>query len=111
MHATTGVPSVRGGLVRAAPGDSDPLMPNIAEVEPRMTSNGAVRTRGRRDDLRSILEHLAYNLRWSWNPATVELFRILGPDPWQRSHNPVSVLRGVDSNVLAEHAEALLDRS
>jgi glucan phosphorylase len=86
-------------------------MPNIAEVEPRMTSNGAVRTRGRRDDLRSILEHLAYNLRWSWNPATVELFRTLGPDPWQRSHNPVSVLRTVDSDVLTEHAEALLDRS
>jgi len=76
-------------------------MPNIAEVEPRMTSNGAVRTRGRRDDLRSILEHLAYNLRWSWNPATIELFRTLGPDPWQRSHNPISVLRTVDAERLA----------
>src|SRR3954452_17250647 len=108
MHATTGVPAVRGGLVSAAPGDSDPLMPNIAEVEPRMTSNGAVRTRGRRDDLRSILEYLAYNLRWSWDPATVELFRTLAPDPWQRFHNPISILRNVTPETLAEHADSLL---
>ena len=39
-----------------------------------MQSNGALRTRKRRDDLKLVLEQLVYNLRWSWDTPTVELF-------------------------------------
>jgi starch phosphorylase len=85
-------------------------MPNIAEVEPRMTSNGALRTRKRRDDLALVLEQLVYNLRWSWDPATVGLFRAIGPEPWAKTHNPVSVLKAAGRDVLAEHAEDILAR-
>src|SRR4051794_29193323 len=89
-----------------------PHMPNLAELcEPRMTSNGAWRTRKRRDDLALVLHDLAYNLRWSWDPATVELFRTLAPAAWSRGHNPVNVLKTVSSDVLAEHAESILDRA
>jgi starch phosphorylase len=69
-----------------------------------------LRTRKRRDDLRLLLEDLAYNLRWSWDPATAALFRALSPEPWARTHNPVPVLRSVDENVLAEHAESIIER-
>src|SRR5215216_2867942 len=96
-----------------ASGDPDPHMPNIAEVEtsePRMTSNGALRTRKRRDDLVLVLEELAYNLRWSWDPATVDLFHAIAPEPWTRTHNPVAVVRAADPDVLAEHAESILER-
>ena len=110
MHAPSGVPDMPGGLVTAAQGDPEPHMPNTAEVEPRMTSNGALRTRKRRDDLKLVLEQLVYNLRWSWDPPTTELFQALGPEPWSRGHNPVHVLKSVDNDVLAEHAESILAR-
>src|SRR5437879_5135725 len=110
MHATTGVSTTRGELVRATSGDLEPHMPNSVEVEPRMTSNGALRTRKRRDDLKLVLEQLVYNLRWSWDTPTVELFRALGPEPWARTQNPVHILRAADSDVLAEHAESILAR-
>src|SRR6266508_5187532 len=110
MHAPSGVPDMPGGLVTAAQGDPEPHMPNTAEVEPRMTSNGALRTRKRRDDLKLVLEQLVYNLRGSWDPPTTELFQALGPEPWSRGHNPVHVLKSVDNDVLAEHAESILAR-
>jgi glycogen phosphorylase len=86
-------------------------MPNTAEVEPRMTSNGALRTRKHRDDPQRALDQLVYNLRWSWDPTTVELFRSLNPDAWHRSHTPVAVLRSLDPATVAEHADSILARS
>jgi starch phosphorylase len=83
-------------------------MPNTVEVEPRMTSNGALRTRKQGDDPRRALEQLVYNLRWSWDPTTVELFRSLDPHVWHRSHNPVAVLKSLDSATIAQHAESIL---
>jgi starch phosphorylase len=58
-----------------------------------------------------VLEQLVYNLRWSWNPRVVDLFRALAPEPWARTHNPVSVLKAAaaDPDVLAEHAESILE--
>ncbi|MGA8580697.1 MAG: DUF3417 domain-containing protein, partial [Bryobacteraceae bacterium] len=39
------------------------------------------------------LRTLAYNLRWSWDHNTVELFRRLDSDLWESTgHNPVRML-------------------
>src|SRR6266508_248037 len=39
------------------------------------------------------LRTLAHNLRWSWHPATQELFRAIDPDGWEASgHNPLRML-------------------
>lgn len=39
------------------------------------------------------LRELAYNLRWSWSYASVELFRRLDPDLWEElGHNPAQLL-------------------
>jgi starch phosphorylase len=87
-------------------------MPNIAEIsEPLMTSDGAIRrSRKRRDDLAQVLDELVYNLRWSWDPATVDLFRTIAPEPWARTHNPVAVRNAANPDILAEHAESILAR-
>jgi starch phosphorylase len=38
------------------------------------------------------LEWLAYNLRWCWDPDTIELFRRIDRDRWEQVyHNPVRV--------------------
>jgi len=74
-----------------------------------MTSDGPLRTRRRRDDLALVLQELAYNLRWSWDPPTVELFKALAPEHWSKAHNPVHVVKAVDQDALAEHAESILE--
>ena len=39
------------------------------------------------------LPELAYNLRWSWDHQTIELFRRMGRDLWEETnHNPVKML-------------------
>ncbi len=39
------------------------------------------------------LSELAYNLRWSWDQATINLFRRLDSDLWEETyHNPVLML-------------------
>jgi starch phosphorylase len=51
------------------------------------------------------LRKLAYNLRWAWNPETIELFRHLDSDLWESSgHNPVAMLGAIDQARL--HAAA-----
>ena len=101
--------------MRVASGDPEPQMPNTAEIEicePRIVSEGALRVRRRRDDLVPVLEQLALNLRWSWDPATRDLFQSLAPEPWARTHNPIAVLKAAsnDPDRLAEHAESILDQ-
>src|SRR5712692_2714705 len=129
MHATTGVAALalrtlrrirerrpHGVLVRVASGEPEPRMPNTAEIseiaEPRMVSEGPMRARKRRPDLIPLLEQLAYNLRWSWDPKTLDLFQSLAPERWARTHNPIAALRSVASEParLAEHAESILER-
>jgi starch phosphorylase len=88
-------------------------MPNTAEIaEPRKLSDGAGRVRKPRHELVPLLEQLAYNLRWSWDPATRALFQALAPEPWGRTHNPIVVLKSAanDPDRLAEHAESILER-
>ncbi|MDQ3809319.1 MAG: alpha-glucan family phosphorylase [Chloroflexota bacterium] len=86
-------------------------MPNLADASaPTMTSNGTARPAPGRDDLRAALKRLVYNLRWSWDPATVELFRALAPKPWAQSHNPVAVLGAATAEVLAQHADDIVAR-
>ncbi|MGB8643668.1 MAG: alpha-glucan family phosphorylase [Anaerolineae bacterium] len=47
------------------------------------------------------LRDLAYNLRWSWDHATIELFRRLDSDLWESSgHNPVRMLGAIDQTTL-----------
>jgi starch phosphorylase len=59
-----------------------------------------------------VLEQLAYNLRWSWDPMTRALFESLAPDVWSRTYNPVAVqtVAANDPDRLAEHAESILER-
>ena len=43
------------------------------------------------------LRRLAYNLRWAWDHATIELFRRLDSDLWEETnHNPVLMLGEID---------------
>ncbi len=47
------------------------------------------------------LLNIAYNLRWSWDHAAIELFRRLDRDLWETcGHNPVLLLGSVDQGVL-----------
>jgi starch phosphorylase len=51
------------------------------------------------------LRDLAYNLRWSWNHETIELFRRLDSDLWEESgHNPVRMLGTLNQKRLEEAA-------
>ena len=56
------------------------------------------------------LGELAYNLRWSWHPATVELFGALASSVWAATHNPIAVVRDVagDPRRFEAHAPQLL---
>src|ERR1700751_2865506 len=46
------------------------------------------------------LLNIAYNLRWSWDHAAIELFRRLDRDLWEAcGHNPVLLLGSVDQGV------------
>src|SRR5579859_1528153 len=88
-------------------------MTNTAEIDqPRTVGDEPPRVRRRTDNLVPLLEQLAYNMRWSWNPAARELFQSLAPEPWGRTHNPVAVLRSAanDADRLAEHAESILEQ-
>ncbi|HET6319143.1 MAG TPA: alpha-glucan family phosphorylase [Chloroflexota bacterium] len=76
-----------------------------------MTSDGALhRPQRRRANLPNVLEELVYNLRWSWDPDTVDLFRAIAPEPWARTHNPVAVLKAAGPDVIEEHAQSILAR-
>jgi starch phosphorylase len=77
-----------------------------------MATEGAPRGRRRRDDLVPLLDELAYNLRWSWNPATRNLFQRLAPEPWARTRNPIVALKAAinEPDRLAEHAESILEQ-
>ncbi|HVP22135.1 MAG TPA: alpha-glucan family phosphorylase [Anaerolineaceae bacterium] len=45
----------------------------------------------------SRLQDLAYNLRWSWNHDTIDLFRRLDNDLWEKTgHNPVLMLGTIE---------------
>lgn len=59
----------------------------------------------------AALDHLALNLRWSWNHETISLFRRLDRDLWEEtSHNPVAMLGRVSQERLeaAARDEAFL---
>jgi glycogen phosphorylase len=112
---------LEGVLVRVASGDPEPHMPKTADLakaaeinhlEPRLVSDSAPRARKRREALIPLLEQLAYNLRWSWDPATRDLFQSLAPEPWAKTHNPIAALKSAsnDPDRLAEHAESILER-
>jgi len=57
-----------------------------------------------RPSLPDALKHLlpiAYNLRWSWDHAAIDLFRRLDRDLWEtEGHNPVRLLGSVDQSIL-----------
>ncbi len=58
------------------------------------------------------LREIAYNVSWSWNPETIELFRRLDRDLWESSrHNPVLMLGAIEQEELEEAAanDAFLD--
>ena len=50
----------------------------------------------------SGLEELALNLRWSWHPATRDIFAAIDPDLWTSTgHDPVRLLGEVSAERLA----------
>jgi starch phosphorylase len=52
------------------------------------------------------LRELAYNLRWSWSHQTIELFRHLDSELWERSgHNPVWMLGSIEQEKLEAAAK------
>jgi len=52
------------------------------------------------------LKELAFNLRWSWDPDSIRLFRELNADLWELSeHNPAKLL-GMVSQARLEEAAA-----
>ena len=53
------------------------------------------------DALSNQLRELAYNLWWSWNPATQQLFHELSPFFWEHSnHNAIEVINWVSGQEL-----------
>jgi starch phosphorylase len=52
------------------------------------------------------LEWLAYNLRWCWDPDTIEVFRRIDRERWEQVyHNPVRLLGEVSQERLEQLAE------
>jgi starch phosphorylase len=52
------------------------------------------------------LRELAWNVRFSWDPATFDLFRMIDPDTWEDcSHNPVAFLGRISQTRLEKCAE------
>src|ERR1051326_631268 len=106
-HACRWSRSQDGEIVSLASGDSEAHMPNTAELaETPMVTEGSARVRKKRDDLIPLLEELAYNLRWSWHPATLDLFQSLAPERWARTHNPIAAMRAAanEPDRLADNA-------
>jgi len=52
----------------------------------------------------AALGSLAGNLRWSWHPATQDVFAEVAPDAWAATHDPVHVLGSVSRERLEELA-------
>ncbi|MGH2817148.1 MAG: alpha-glucan family phosphorylase [Actinomycetota bacterium] len=53
-----------------------------------------------------VLMSIAMNLRWSWHPRAVDLFRWIDPDEWESSgHDPVRLLGTMTKQRFAEIAE------
>jgi len=112
MRATSHASEEREA-VSLASGDPDAFMPKTAEfAESRMVTEGSARVRKKRDDLIPLLEDLAFNLRWSWDPPTLDLFQRLAPDRWAKTHNPIVAMKAAanEPDRLAEHAESILER-
>lgn len=69
----------------------------------------SIRTFNVRPSLPSPLQplvRLAYNLRWSWDHAEIDLFRRLDRDLWEAcNRNPVLVLGTVQQSVLEAAAK------
>ena len=52
------------------------------------------------------LEALAYNLRWAWDPDTMDLFRRIDPILWETVyHNPVRMLNDISQERLNQLSE------
>ncbi len=52
------------------------------------------------------LKEIAYNLRWSWDHYSIELFRRIDKKLWEESgHNPVKLLGDVDQDRLEQLAQ------
>src|SRR5579872_312309 len=69
----------------------------------------SIRTFNVRPSLPAVLQpllRLAYNLRWSWDHAEIDLFRRLDRDLWETcNRNPVLVLGSVQQSVLEAAAK------
>lgn len=69
------------------------------------SSKGVLHAVSLEEHLRLILTELAYNLRWTWDASTRQLFSALAPEAWAAGRNPVKVLRaaGASAAVLTAH--------
>ena len=55
-------------------------------------------------DVTRALEELARNFRWVWDRPTQDVFRAVDAGLWERTHNPVEVIRAVAPERLAQVA-------
>lgn len=63
------------------------------------------------DKLKPLLE-IGYNLWWSWNTDSVELFRRINREKWrEKNHNPIALLGSLNSEQINEllESESFLD--
>lgn len=56
------------------------------------------------DDLFSCLKDLAFDLRWSWNHSTDEIWGRLDPELWELTQNPWVVLQTVSKKAIRDLA-------
>src|SRR5687767_12601577 len=53
-----------------------------------------------------VLLHIATNLRWTWDPRAIELFRWIDLEAWERAeHDPVRLLGLIDKERFEELAQ------
>ena len=52
-----------------------------------------------------LLDRLAGNLWWTWQPEAKLLFEMIAPDMWQKAQNPIKLLRQVSQKHLQTLAE------
>src|SRR5512135_252603 len=89
-------PARRRARRRGADGTRDEPLSRSVILRPLMRPLGTYRAAPALPPELAPLADLARDMRWTWRPPTRSLFRELDPERWQRSGNPVLVLRSVD---------------
>src|SRR5579875_2978977 len=75
----------------------------VAYGDPSMRALRSFTVRARLPEALAPLQDLAFNLRWSWDERTRDVFRWVDPETWELSfHDPVALLASVSSERLEQ---------